>query len=128
MTYQELIQSFKKKIYLPVYLLMGENDYYIDKVTDYIQDNFFENEGIKDFNLEIVYGKDTNVSEIVSLAKQFPMMSDYRVLIVKEAQGLEKTISDLLPYVQNPQKQTNLVLCYKYKNLDKRKVLYKNNR
>lgn len=125
MTYQNLIQSFKKKIYLPVYLLMGENDYYIDKVSNYIQDNFFDDEGVKDFNLEILYGKDTTVNEIVSLAKQFPMMSDYRVLIVKEAQNLERSIADLLPYVQNPQKQTILVLCYKYKNLDKRLSLFK---
>ena len=75
--------NFKKKIYLPVYLLMGENDYYIDKVSNYIQDNFFDDEGVKDFNLEILYGKDTTVNEIVSLAMQFTMMYDYRVLIVK---------------------------------------------
>jgi DNA polymerase III subunit delta len=124
MTYQELITSIKKKIYSPVYLLMGENTYYIDKVTDYIQNNFFEDESVKDFNFQVLYGKDSTVNQIASLAKQFPMMSDYRVLIVKEAQSLEK-IAELASYVQRPQKQTILVLCYKYKTLDKRTVLYK---
>ncbi|MGI6291617.1 MAG: DNA polymerase III subunit delta [Bacteroidales bacterium] len=124
MTYEQIIDNFKKKIYLPVYLLMGENTYHIDKLTDFILENFFEDEALKDFNLEILYGKDTTVDQIVALAKQYPMMSNYRLVIVKEAQSLNK-IANLTPYVQNPQKQTVLVLCHKYKTIDKRTVLYK---
>lgn len=124
MTYEKIIENFKKKIYLPVYLLMGENTYHIDKISNFIQDNFFEDEGEKDFNLEILYGKDSNIDQVISLAKQYPMISNYRLLIIKEAQSLMK-ITELAPYVQNPQKQTVLVLCYKYKAMDKRTLLYK---
>ncbi|MBP7102772.1 MAG: DNA polymerase III subunit delta [Bacteroidales bacterium] len=124
MTYEKIIDDFKKKIYVPVYLLMGENAYHIDKITHFIQENFFEDEGVKEFNMDILYGKDSSVDQIVSLAKQYPMMSNYRLVIIKEAQSIAK-IADLAPYVQNPQKQTVLLLCYKYKSLDKRTLLYK---
>lgn len=124
MDYKKIIDNFQKKIYAPIYLLMGENPYLIDKITHFIEDNFFEDESLKDFNMEILYGKDSNVPHIVSLAKQFPMMSNYRLLIIKEAKDLKK-ITDLLAYAQKPQKQTVLVLCYKYGRLDKRTTLYK---
>ena len=124
MTYEKIIENFKNKIYLPVYLLMGENTYHIDKICDFIEDNFFEDDSLRDFNMETLYGKDSSVDQIVSLAKQFPMMSNYRLLIIKEAQSLDKII-ELASYVQNPHKQTVLVICYKYKNMDKRTVLFK---
>ena len=73
----------------------------------------------------VLYGKDTSVDEIVGSAKRYPMMSDFQVLIVKEAQHLSRTIEQLESYVLNPQPTTVLVICYKHKKLDKRKKLYK---
>ncbi len=124
MSYEQIINNLKKKIYSPIYLLMGENTYYIDKITHFILDNFFDDDTLKDFNLDILYGKDTTIEQIILLSKQYPMMSNYRLIIIKEAQNLNKIIN-LTSYIQNPQKQTVLVLCHKYKNVDKRTSFYK---
>ncbi|WP_420322678.1 DNA polymerase III subunit delta [Flagellimonas sp.] len=108
----------------PVYFLMGEEPYYIDKISQYIADNVLSEEE-KGFNQMVLYGKDTNVDEVISNAKRFPMMAEHQVLIVKEAQHLSRAIENLVSYVENPQPSTVLVICYKYKKLDKRKKLYK---
>lgn len=133
MPHRVIISNLQKKIYAPVYLLMGEVPYFIDKISDYFQDCFFEDEGMKDFNQQVVYGKDVKVEDLVSMAKEYPIMSDYRLLIVKEAQDLQKTpgsrdadlFAPLTKYLQQPQKQTLLVLCYKYKSIDKRSAFFK---
>lgn len=108
----------------PVYFLMGEEPYYIDKISEYIESKVLT-EDEKGFNQTIVYGRDTSVDEIVAQAKRFPMMAERTVLIVKEAQELSRTIENLVSYVENPLESTVLVLCYKYKTLDKRKKLVK---
>ena len=103
---------------------MGEEPYYIDRISDHIAQNLLSEEE-KGFNQMVLYGKDTSIDEIVGSAKRYPMMSDFQVLIVKEAQHLSRTIEQLESYVLNPQPTTVLVICYKYKKLDKRKKLYK---
>jgi DNA polymerase-3 subunit delta len=123
MDYKEIMDELKKKIYKPVYLLQGEEPYFIDKITNYIQENVLS-EAERSFNQTILYGKDTTVEEIINTAKRFPMMSNLQVVIVKEAQNL-KNINELRHYVKNPQQSTLLVINYKYKSLDKRKKLYK---
>tara|TARA_B100000700_G_scaffold307609_1_gene384266 strand:+ start:552 stop:1487 length:936 start_codon:yes stop_codon:yes gene_type:complete len=103
---------------------MGEENYYIDKISDYISKKILKTEE-KEFNHIILYGKDTDVSTIISEAKQFPFGSDYRIVIVKEAQDIKK-IEGLDIYLENPLSSTILVLCYKYKKIDKRKSFGKN--
>lgn len=103
---------------------MGEEPYYIDKLTDYIEDTILSEEE-KGFNQMVLYGRDVTVEEIVSNAKRYPMMADRQVVIVKEAQELSRTIDKLESYAENPQPTTVLVVCYKYKTLDKRKKVTK---
>lgn len=121
---EALLSSIKTKNLKPLYFLMGEEAYYIDLISDYIAQHVLTEEE-KGFNQMVLYGKDTSVDEITSNAKRFPMMADYQVVIVKEAQHLIRTIEQLTEYAKNPQPTTVLVLCYKYKKLDKRKALHK---
>lgn len=108
----------------PIYFLMGEEPYYIDKLTDFIADTVLT-EDEKGFNQVVLYGKDTSIEDILSNAKRYPMMADRQVVIVKEAQELVRTIDKIEAYVKNPQPTTVLVFAYKYKTLDKRKALPK---
>ena len=108
----------------PIYFLMGEEAFYIDKISDYIENNILSEEE-KGFNQMVLYGRDVSIEEIVANAKRFPMMSEKQVVIVKEAQDLSRTIEKLVSYAENPQPTTILVFCYKYKSLDKRKKLSK---
>lgn len=123
MTYEEIISNLHKKIYHPVYFLMGEETYFIDKISDYISDNVLT-DAEKGFNQTILYGKDLEPSAIMSNARRFPMMANHQVIIVREAQNIKK-IEDLEPYVRNPLNSTILVINYKYKTLDKRKTFPK---
>ena len=108
----------------PIYFLFGEEPYYIDKIAEYIENNVLTEEE-RGFNQMSLYGRDVGIDDIVSNAKRFPMMAERQVLIVKEAQHLSRTIENLTSYVENLQPNTVLVVCYKYKKLDKRKKLYK---
>ena len=108
----------------PIYFFMGEEPYYIDKLTDFIQENILQ-EHERDFNQTIIYGRDTTIEEVVSNAKRYPMMADRQVVIVREAQELSRYIDKLESYVENPQPTTVLVFAYKYKTLDKRKRVTK---
>jgi DNA polymerase-3 subunit delta len=108
----------------PIYFLMGEEPYYIDKLAEYIEQNVLQ-EHEKDFNQTILYGRDVTIDEIIGTSKRYPMMADKQVVIVKEAQELIRTIDKLESYVENPQETTVLVICYKYKTLDKRKKITK---
>jgi len=123
MTYEEIISNLQKKIYHPIYFLMGEETYFIDKISDYIADNVLT-EAEKGFNQTVLYGKDTEPHTIIANARRFPMMSNYQVIIVREAQNIKK-IEDLEPYAKNPLNSTILVINYKYKTLDKRKTFPK---
>lgn len=116
----KIINDIKAGNIKPIYFLMGEEPYYIDKLTEYIEDNVLS-EDEKGFNQMVIYGRDTSVDEIVSNAKRYPMMADRQVVIVKEAQELARTIDKLESYIENPQPTTVLVIAYKYKTVDKRK-------
>lgn len=121
---KKLVTDIKNKKLAPIYLLMGEEAYYIDKISDFIEDQVLAEEE-KGFNQMVLYGRDVTIEDIVGNAKRFPMMADKQVVIVKEAQDLSRTIDKLADYAKNPQPSTVLVICYKYKNVDKRKAVYK---
>jgi len=114
--YSEVLNELKKKIYKPIYFLTGEEAYFIDKITDFIADNVLE-ESEKAFNQTILYGKDVDVPGVINAARRFPMMSNYQVIIVKEAQSIKK-LEDLEIYLKAPQKSTVLVICHRLKSGD----------
>ena len=119
-----IVADIKKGNTKHIYFLMGEEPYYIDQISDFIEDNVLD-ETEKGFNLQVMYGRDVAIDDIISAAKRYPMMSEKQVLIVKEAQDLSRSIEKLVSYAENVQPTTVLVINYKYKKLDKRKKLYK---
>lgn len=121
---RNIVSDIKNGNIKPIYFLMGDEPYYIDKISDYIEKNILD-EAEKGFNQQVMYGRDSTIEDIVSAAKRYPMMAERQVLIVKEAQDLSKNIEKLVSYAENPQPTTVLVLNYKYKKLDKRKKLHK---
>ena len=123
MKFNEILANLRKKVYQPVYFLMGDETYFIDEICDYIANHVLD-ESEKEFNQTVLYGKDTDVAAIIAEAKRFPLMGEHSVLIVKEAQHIRK-IEDLEVYLEQPQPSTILVICYKYKTLDKRKKFTK---
>ena len=123
MNYEQIISDLKSKKYASIYFLAGEETYYIDLISNYIE-NHVLSDANKGFNQSILYGRDVEVNALISSAKQFPMMSENTVIIIKEAQELKK-IEELTSYIQQPLSSTILVLCYRGKKLDKRKALYK---
>ena len=120
----KIVNEIKQGNIKPVYFLMGEEPYYIDRLTEYIEGNILTEEE-KGFNQMVLYGKDVSIEDVISNAKRYPMMADRQVVIVKEAQELSRTIEKLESYVENPQPSTVLVFAYKYKTLDKRKKVTK---
>lgn len=108
----------------PIYFLMGEEPYYIDKLTEFIENNILT-EDERAFNQQVLYGRDVSMDDVISSAKRYPMMAERQVIIVREAQDLSRTIDKLDSYVENLQPTTVLVIAYKYKTLDKRKKLPK---
>lgn len=121
---KQIVKSIKKGDIKPIYFLMGEEPYYIDKISEFIENTVLD-EAEKGFNQMVLYGRDVNIDDIVSNAKRFPMMAERQVIIVKEAQDLSRSIEKLASYANQPQPTTVLVLNYKYKKIDKRKALYK---
>lgn len=121
---KELVTDIQQGNIKPIYFLMGEEPYYIDKISEFIENNILD-ETEKGFNQMVLYGYDADIESIVSNAKRYPMMAERQVIIVKEAQELSRTIEKLADYAANPQPSTVLVLNYKYKTIDKRKALYK---
>ncbi|TDS13651.1 DNA polymerase III delta subunit [Maribacter caenipelagi] len=120
----QIVNAIKKGQISPIYFLYGEEAYFIDKISDYISANVLTEEE-KGFNQMVLYGRDVSIEDIVGNAKRYPMMAERQVVIVKEAQHLSRTIENLCAYAENPQQSTVLVICYKYKKLDKRKKLHK---
>ena len=108
----------------PVYFLCGEETFYVDEITRHIEKEVLTEEE-RGFNQVVLYGKDVTIDDIIGNAKRYPMMSEKQVVIVKEAQHMSRTIENLTSYCENPQPSTVLVICYKYKKLDKRKKLHK---
>jgi len=115
MKYTEIIKEVNKKVFRPVYFLYGEEPYFIDLVTDHLADNILE-PAEREFNQTMIYGRDANMSELVSTLKCFPMMSNYQVIILKEAQAVDdKSYALLSSYLANPQPSSILVVAYKKK-------------
>ncbi|MEI8135946.1 MAG: DNA polymerase III subunit delta [Bacteroidota bacterium] len=140
----QILLDLKRHIYKPIYFLSGKEPYYIDLISDYIEKNVLDDTD-KEFNQNVVYGKDADLVTILGLAKQFPMMSEHQVVIVKEAQNIEEfnktatgeespssskgnangAAQQFVNYINNPQPTTILVFCFKYKTIDKRSAMAK---
>lgn len=121
MTFEQIKAEIKARRFSPLYLLMGDEPYYIDQLTDMLIATVLP-EDEKDFNQHILYGMETDVASVITLGRSFPMMSEYQLIVIKEAQNLSK-IDELELYAKNPLKSTVLVLNYKGGTLDKRKKL-----
>lgn len=119
LTYEEVMSDLRAKHYAPVYYLMGDESYYIDMISNYIIDNVLTDDE-KEFNLTVAYGSDVEISTIINAAKRYPMMSEYQVVVVKEAQNV-KNMDELAFYLQKPLKSTILVICHKNGTVDRRK-------
>ena len=113
------MKDLKARKYSPVYVLMGEEPFYIDKICDYISENVLQPEE-RDFNQTVVFGADVTGAQVADLCKGYPMMAEYRVVVVKEAQNL-RNLEVLEKYLENPVKTTILVFCHKNGKLDSRK-------
>lgn len=124
MTVENIINDLKKRNIKPIYFFYGEEAYFIDKLSDYIENNVLT-EAEKGFDQMILYGRDVSMAEVISNARRFPMMAERQVIIVKEAQDLIRTFGQLESYLDNPQPTTTLVFNYKYKKPDKRKKVFK---
>lgn len=142
--FNQILLDIKRRIFKPIYFLSGEETYYIDTISDLIETSVLD-EAEREFNQTVVYGKEADLVTILGYARQFPMMSDYNVVLVKEAQnikelnkkssgdeGEESSGSDannatqqFLNYIKNPQPTTILVFCFKYKTIDKRSAIAK---
>lgn len=128
----ELLKDLKNRKFKPLYLLHGDEPYFIDQVSDYIEGELLS-DAEKGFNQTVLYGKDTDIMTVLNAAKRYPMMSDYQVVLVKEAQDLKwgreeddkKSLNPVLSYLENPLPSTILVFCHKYGKFDKRKKSYK---
>jgi DNA polymerase III subunit delta len=132
MTASDIIKDFKNRKVKPLYLLHGEEPYFIDVVSNYAEHNFLS-DAEKGFNQTVFYGKDTDIMSVLNSAKRYPMMADYQLVLVKEAQDMKwgkddddkKGMDPLLSYLEKPLPSTVLVFCYKYGKFDKRKKTYK---
>ena len=132
MTANEIIKDIKNRRLKPLYLLHGEEPYFIDLISDFAEHQFLS-AAEKGFNQTVFYGKDSDMMTVLNAAKRYPMMSDYQLILVKEAQDLKwgkedddkKGIDPILSYFENPLTSTILIFCYKYGKFDKRKKTYK---
>lgn len=120
-TFDGIMRDLRARKYAPVYYLMGDEPYYIDKITDYIAENVLRPEE-RDFNQTVMFGSDVSIGQVVDAAKRYPMMADRQVVIVKEAQNLRNT-EPLEYYLQKPLASTVLVMCHKNGTIDRRKKL-----
>lgn len=126
---EEVLKDLKKAKYQPVYFLQGEEPYYIDLISDFVENNVLS-ESERSFNQVILYGKESPMATILTNARRFPMMAERQVVIVKEAQEIpdlnkESGAKLLLHYLEQPVSSTILVFCHKHKSLDKRRELGK---
>lgn len=123
MKYEHIIRDIKNNIFSPVYFLSGEEPYFIDSITSLLENSILD-EGLRGFNQTVVYGRDVTAKEVIDLSRRYPMMGNYQVVIVKEAQYLNQ-IENLESYIATPLDTTILIIAYKYKKVDKRKTFYK---
>ena len=120
-TYEDILKELRAKQYSPIYYLMGEESYYIDLIADYIEANVLTDVE-KEFNLTVMYGADVDIATVINAAKRYPMMSEYQVVIIKEAQAI-RNMEELSYYLQHPLQSTILVICHKHGTIDRRKKL-----
>ena len=120
-TYDDICKDILAGSYAPIYALMGEEPFFIDSITDLLMQKVLPEEA-KDFNQMLFYGADTTATQIINAARRYPMMSDYQLIVVREAQ-LIPDLELLTAYAKSPLSSTILVLNHKYKNLDRRKSL-----
>ncbi len=122
-THEDIIRDVRSGKIAPVYYLMGEEGYYIDKLSDFLVETLLKPEE-RDFNLDVVYGIDTTIEKVVEMARAFPMMAERRMVLVREAQGL-RSLDALESYLRHFSSTTVLVMCHKNGTLDKRKAIVK---
>ena len=118
-TFQTIMQDLKNRNFAPFYLLMGDESYYIDSISDYIASHVLSPEE-SDFNQTICFGSDVTAVQVADMARRYPMMAEYQVIIVKEAQNI-RSLEALEKYLKNPVKSTILVWCHKNGKIDARK-------
>ena len=106
------------------YFLMGNQPYFINLICKKLEEKLISKNN-REFDLRLLYGKETSVSEILETVKSYPMFGEKQLVIVREAQYLNKEIKLLLPYLENPLSQTVLVICYVNKTLDSKNRIYK---
>lgn len=123
MTYEQILADIKKRVFYPIYLLMGEEPFFIDTISNELENSILD-EADRSFNQIVIYGSDVTAKDIMMQARAFPMMGDRLVVIVKEAQNV-KDIENLADYIDKLPATTILILNYKYKKLDKRRALAK---
>ena len=125
LTDKQLIADVKTGKVAPVYLLMGEEDYYIDAVSDYFENHLID-PSLRDFDQTVLYGAETTMADVVSNVRRYPMMSERHLVLVKEAQAIAVSQWEaLVNYLAAPSDRSVLVLCYRHKKLDKRTAAYK---
>ena len=122
--YQKLLLQIKDQKYAPFYLLSGLESYFIDQLVETLTEQLVDEQSAA-FDHTILYGKECSVAQIIETAKRFPMVGTTQLVVVKEAQYLDKQLDDLADYVSQATPTTVLVLCWKNKTFDKRKKLYK---
>lgn len=118
-SFENIMSDIKARNFSPIYILMGEESYYIDKICDALMESVLPEEE-REFNQFVVFGSDVTAAQVADLARELPMMSQYKVIVVKEAQNLKK-LDELEKYLEHPSPQTVLVFCHKNGSVDKRK-------
>lgn len=118
-TYEDIMKKMMAGEYAPVYVLMGDESYYIDKICDYLVEHVLKPEE-RDFNQVILFGADINAAQVLDQCKGYPMMAKYRVVVLKEAQNL-RNLESLEEYLEKPMPSTIFVMCYKNGTIDRRK-------
>ena len=123
--YKKILSNIKKEHYSPFYLLSGKENYFIDSISSILINKIVQKSS-KEFDFTTFYGQDTSASEIIESARRFPMLSKYNLIIVKEAQNMRISEYDYLAkYISQPSKHSIIIFCYKNREFDKRKKLYK---
>ena len=118
LTYDAVMRNLKAGQFSPIYILMGDESYYIDQISDYIQSHVLSPDQ-QAFDQTVVFGADINAAQVADMAMQYPMMAPRKVIIVKEAQAM-RSFDKLEKYAENPQPNTILVICYKNGTINRR--------
>lgn len=121
-TYQDLARDIRAHNFAPVYCLMGEESFYIDRLMQLIEQEAL-NDDERDFNQTILYGAEATAEQIMDAARRYPMMAERQLVVVREAQSMKEQMEHLVTYMQHPNDSTILVICYKHGTMDRRKKL-----